>query len=243
MLRSITEFLTRYFYALLGVAAIVIVHIGFSRTYITPVLNGTFSGRKILHLHGAVFMAWLVLSTVQPLLIRKQKFVWHRRLGIGGFVLAAIITVFGFYLGISSVQISVSRGAAQEAKEFLIQPITDMILFAMFAALALRSVKNPEAHKRYIVLATLCILPAATARTFSLFTWWTQNALIDTILALLIMEVTLYIAILFDFLVKRKVHSVYLWGGLVVIFVHGLRDFAAKSELWMSAADWILKHT
>jgi hypothetical protein len=242
-MRTLSGFVTRYFYVLLGALAIVIVHIGFSRTYISPVFNGTFSGRKILHVHGVVFMAWLVLCTVQPLLIRQHKFTWHRRLGTAGFVLALIITFFGLYLGISAVHINVSRGAVQAAKEFLIIPITDMMLFATFAALALRSVHNPEAHKRYIVLATLSILPAATARTFSLFTWWTENPVIDTLLALLIMEITLYIAIVHDVVVKRKVHPVYLWGGLCILFIHGLRDFAAKSDLWMSISDWILKHT
>ena len=243
MLQSLSRFSLRYFYVLLGVVAIVIVHIGFSRSYISPVLNGSFGGRKILHVHGAIFMMWLVTSTVQPLLIQKKQFVWHRRVGVFGFVLAAVVTVFGLYIGISTIHISLAKGGGQAAKEFLLTPITDMMLFATFAALALRNVKNPEAHKRFIILATLAILPAATARTFSLFTWWTKNEVIDTLLALLIMEITLYIAVLHDWIVKRKVHPVYLWGGVIIIIIHAFRDYAAKSDFWISIADWILKYT
>ncbi|NOS94062.1 MAG: hypothetical protein HOP30_19265 [Cyclobacteriaceae bacterium] len=235
-----TRFIKRYFYVLLGIAAIVIVHIGFSRTYLAPVLSGTFSKRKILHVHGAIFMMWLVISTVQPFLVQMKQFQWHKRIGVLGFVLAGIMTLFGLYIGISASHIKISLGEEQAAKEFLFMPITDMILFATFAALALRSVKTPEAHKRYIVLTTLSILPAATVRTFSLFTWWTNNEVVDTLLALLIMEITLYLALVFDWAVERKIHPVYLWGGFWLIFVHALRDYAAKSDLWMAMADWVL---
>ncbi len=243
MLLKVTSFIKRYFYVLLGIAAIVIVHIGFSQTYLAPVLSGTFGKRKILHVHGAIFMLWLVVSTVQPFLIQKKQFQWHKRIGVLGFVLAGVMTLFGLYIGISTTHIKISQGAEQAAREFLFMPITDMILFATFAALALLSVKNPEAHKRYIVLTALSILPAATVRSFSLFTWWTNNEVVDTLLALLIMEVTLYLALIFDYVVNRKIHPVYFWGGSSLIIVHALRDFAAKSDLWMSMADWIINNT
>lgn len=243
MFPSIVLFVKRYFYVLLGILAIIIVHIGFSRTYLTPVLSGTFAKRKILHVHGAIFMLWLVISTIQPFLVQKKQFQWHKRIGVLGFVLAGVMTLFGLYIGISATHIKISHGAEQAAREFLFMPITDMILFATFAALALRSVKNPEAHKRYIVLTALSILPAATVRTFSLFTWWTDNEVIDTFLALLIMEITLYLALIFDWVVQKRIHPVYVWGGLSLIVVHAFRDFVAKSEAWMDVANWIIKNT
>jgi hypothetical protein len=118
-----------------------------------------------------------------------------------------------------------------------------MILFALFVVLAVRNVSNPEAHKRYIILATLSILPAATGRMFALFTWWTGNVVIDTMLGLLLMEVTLYLAILYDAIVKKKIHQVYIWGGLLVLIVHGFRNWVCATETWLSISNWILNNT
>src|ERR1041385_6427346 len=113
MRQTLTRFVSRYFYVLLGVVAILIVHIGFSRTYITPVFNGTFTGRKSLHVHGAIFMGWIVLSAVQPLLIQRKQFQWHRRIGVFGFALAAVVTLFGLYIGISTIH-KIGRASCRE---------------------------------------------------------------------------------------------------------------------------------
>lgn len=240
---TLSAFFRRYIYVLLGVAALVIVHIGFARTYISPVLNGTFAGRKVLHLHGAIFMAWVILTIVQPLLIQKKQIQLHRKIGVYGFVLGGLVTLMGLYIGITAAHTNVARDGEQAVKAFLLIPITDMILFALFVTLAIRNVKNPEAHKRYIILATLSILAAATGRTLALFSWWTGNEVVDTMLALLIMEVTLYAAIIYDIIVWKKIHPAYIWGGLLVLFVHAFRDWASHTQTWMSISNWIVNNT
>lgn len=76
-----------------------------------------------------------------------------------------------------------------------------------------------------------------------LFTWWTENAVADTLLALLFMEITLYLAIVYDIVVKKKIHPVYIWGGLLVLLTHGLRDWASKTDAWLSISSWIMNHS
>ncbi len=73
MNQSFRAFFRRYIYVFLGVVALVIVHMGFARTYISPVLSGAFTGRKVLHVHGAIFMAWVILCIVQPFLVQKKQ--------------------------------------------------------------------------------------------------------------------------------------------------------------------------
>jgi hypothetical protein len=242
MIHPFSNFIKRYIYVLLGVIAIVFVHVGFARTYVAHVLSGTFTGRKVLHLHGAIFMAWIVLCIVQPFLIQKKKFQLHRKIGVYGAVLGGLVTLMGIYIGISSAHVNMARDGEQVAKAFLLIPLTDMILFALFVFLAIRNVRNPEAHKRYIILATLSILPAATGRIFPLLTWWTGQAVVDTLLALLVMEITLYVAILYDVIAKKKIHPVYIWGGLLVVFVHAFRDWASKTDVWLTVSDWIVRN-
>lgn len=243
MIQSLANFFRRYIYVLLGVVALVMVHVGFGRTYIGPVLNGAFTGRKVLHVHGAIFMAWIVLCIVQPFLIQKKQIQLHRKIGVYGAVLGGLVTLMGIYIGITATHLNMARDGEQAAKAFLLIPLTDMILFPLFVTLAICNVKKPEAHKRYIILSTLSILPAATGRIFPLFTWWTGKPVVDTILALLFMEMTLYLGVIYDAIVKKKIHPVYIWGGLLVLFVHAFRDWASKTEAWLSVSDWIVSNT
>lgn len=242
MNQSLATFFRRYIYVLLGVAALTIVHIGFARTYIAPVLSGAYTGRKVLHVHGAIFMMWVILCIAQPLLIQRGQIQLRKKIGVYGAVLGGLVTLMGLYIGVSGAHANMARDGEQAVKAFLLIPITDMILFPLFVTLAILNVKNPESHKRYILLATLSILPAATGRILPLFSWWTGNVAIDTILALLIMEITLYMAIVYDIIVKKKIHPVYIWGGLLVLFIHAFRDWASKTETWLNISNWILSN-
>lgn len=243
MSQTLSTFFRRYIYVLLGVAALVIVHIGFARTYIAPVLSGTYTGRKVLHAHGAIFMAWVILCIVQPFLIQKKQIQLHRKIGVYGAVLGGLVTLMGLYIGISGAHTNMARDGEQAVKAFLLIPITDMILFPLFVTLAIRNVKNPESHKRYILLATLSILPAATGRIMPLFSWWTGNIVIDTVLELSIMEITLYLGIIYDIIVRKKIHPVYIWGGLLVLFIHAFRGWASNTETWLSISNWIVNNS
>ncbi len=49
----------------------------------------------IVHVHALAFVGWLVLLTVQVLLIRVRRADIHRKLGIAGAALAGIMLILG----------------------------------------------------------------------------------------------------------------------------------------------------
>lgn len=49
----------------------------------------------IVHVHGVVFVGWLVLLTTQVLLIRRRRADLHRKLGIAAMGLAALMVIVG----------------------------------------------------------------------------------------------------------------------------------------------------
>jgi uncharacterized membrane protein YozB (DUF420 family) len=230
----------RYGFVILGALALAFALFGFGRTYLLPMANGDYSGQLYLHIHGAVFFLWLILGVIQPMLIQNRKTSVHRKVGYFGFALGVLMVFIGLYVAFARVKFHIAGGAGESAKAFLLIPITDMILFATFIALAFRNVKNPQAHKRYIILSTLSILPAAFGRIFQLFTWWTENEWINSLLAISVMECTLYLGIAFDAITRRKVHPVYLWGGLIIIGVHLFRDPLSHTGWWLLLSEWLL---
>src|SRR6266700_7111740 len=89
----------RMFYVGIAALSAAIVFTGFSRTYY---LRGVFGRPEIgllRHLHGFLFTSWLVLLLVQVSLVAAKRTDIHRRLGVAGGVLAALMVVVGTVLG------------------------------------------------------------------------------------------------------------------------------------------------
>ena len=76
-----------FFFSGMAVLVLVTVFLGFARTYY---LAGVFKADPLpplLHVHGAVFSAWIVLLIVQVSLVAADRVDLHRRLGLMGFCL------------------------------------------------------------------------------------------------------------------------------------------------------------
>ena len=234
--RKAARFTSRYFYAGVGVLALLFTLAGFSGTYLIPVSTGTFAGRMIHHVHGSVYFLWLVFVIVQPILVRSHKIRIHKRLGYLGFVLAMGMVIVGITLAVSSARLKVLSGAdVFETKSFLILPFTDMFFFATFIGLALLHLSDGAAHKRLMVLATLAILPPAFGRMFPLL-GMTEFTPANILVALLLQQSILFLGMLHDRLTTKKIHPVYLWGGISMLVIHLTRIPLGNTRLWQSMA-------
>ncbi len=117
----------------------------------------------IIHVHALAFVGWLVVLTIQTLLIRRGRHDLHKKLGFAAMGLAAIMIVVGpataFYMQ------RYHWGTPDSDPAFLAVQLTDILAFAggfVTAAFVLRG--DPSAHKRLILLATLYISDAGSAR-------------------------------------------------------------------------------
>jgi hypothetical protein len=98
------------FYFAMAVAMCVVVFIGFGPSFY---LNAYFaeplglpplrSLSSIIVVHGLVFTSWMIMLMLQTGLVVEGQVRWHRRLGIGGAVLAAAVVVFGTAAQLASV--------------------------------------------------------------------------------------------------------------------------------------------
>ena len=86
----------------------------------------------IVHFHAVAFVGWLVLFTVQVALIRTARADIHRRLGIAGAVLAAMMVVLG---PATALVVDAARFTATGVTpEFLAVQFTDILAFAGLTA-------------------------------------------------------------------------------------------------------------
>ena len=140
---------TRRFYVGMAIAIAITVFAGFSRSYFLKAWYGTPELGRLLHVHGLVFTTWVLFFLAQTTLVASGKTYLHRRMGIGGAVLAALVLIVGTTVAIMRVKSGKpSPIPGVPALSFLAIPLFDMIVFAILVGSALYFRRRLEAHKR-----------------------------------------------------------------------------------------------
>jgi hypothetical protein len=224
-------------YVVIAVIALMTTLAGFSFTYFVPLTSGTFTGRSMLHVHGIMYFAWLLLFILQPALVRAGNTQLHRQIGVAGFVLAGFMVIMGIAVAVTGARIN-SPGlivGGLQAKQFMLIPFTDMLLFTIFLAFSLANLKKYETHKRLMVLATLSLIPAAIGRITAMM------GVTNPALIILATESLLVGVVLQELYATRKLHPAYKWGAALMLVVHLVRFPLAGSEAWTKFAEWLIR--
>src|SRR3954468_16813865 len=99
-----------WFYVVMAMVAVAAVATGFSTTYFIPMAGGTFAGPPVAHVHGLLFMAWIGMMLVQPMLVRQRRSGVHRKLGLIALPLAAAMAISGLGVGMFAVSRDLAAG-------------------------------------------------------------------------------------------------------------------------------------
>ena len=100
----------RRLYLWVAVLFPLIVLAGFARAYyLKPLFNTPAIPGFLVHLHGAVLTAWVVLFVTQVWLVASRRTKVHQSLGVWGSVLAALVLIVGVATALAAAS-SVSMG-------------------------------------------------------------------------------------------------------------------------------------
>jgi uncharacterized membrane protein YozB (DUF420 family) len=206
----IEQWKDRAFYTGMAVAVIATIYRGFARSYF---LRGQYFSTPlapIAKLHGAVFLSWVLLFLVQTVLVARRRRDFHRRLGIVGAVLAGGIVVVGTAIAVVSMRHNFGSGN-EGALSFFAIPVGDMLVFPILVAAAFAWRRQPEAHKRLMLLATISILDAAVAR------WPVAIMAKGPVAFFAVTDLFIAVGVVFDVASRRRVHRTYVWGVLLIV--------------------------
>lgn len=220
----------RRLYILAAIVTPLIVLAGFARTYYLKPFFGTPDlPSRIVHLHGIVMTAWVLLFITQVSLVATRRTRVHQRLGIAGGVLAALVVI----VGILTALLAAARGQSPgpPALAFLVVPLGDMLIFSVLIGLALYFRRKLPVHKRLMLLAAINLLTPAIARIpLSFITNGGPLAffgLTDLVLLGFVAD---------DTVKHRRLHPVFLWGSIFIIAMQPLRLLLAGTTVWMNFA-------
>ena len=222
----------RRFFAWLAGSIVLLVFVGFSRTYYLHSLFRTPKLSIFLHVHAAVMTGWIVLFAVQTFLIASNRTRTHRALGTFGAGYAVLVVVMG-----CTATVLASRREVLAHSQFvsgfltvLALELTQMLLFASLIASGIWLRNRAGYHKRLMLLATFCILPNPIVRLF-IWAGFGSNIVILSFWASLVAAV-----VLIDSMRNRKLHPAFAIGATSAVAFLYIAYFGSLTPLWQRLA-------
>lgn len=225
--------LTRHpkFFPILSSLLIVFVFLGFAPTYyMRPANAGAIPA--YLQIHGAAMTAWYVLLLLQTTLIAMRRRAVHRRLGVAGAVIAAVIVSLNPMVVVWSVAHQAPGTPLELTALIVIGDLLVMAIFAILAALAIHWRRYPETHSRMLMLASIAVAGPALGR-LSLNLAGTPFPGLITLMLLPLLVVA------HDRVLTKRVHPVSAWGTAAIIGSLVLSIAIANSPAGPAIVRWL----
>lgn len=213
-----------------------IILIGFAPSYYLKGAVLAHLPSLLVHLHGAVFSSWILLFVVQSCLVSAGNIRLHRKLGVLGAILAALMVI----LGILAVFGALRRGALIPSfftpASFLVENVLGMIVFGIYVAIAIRQRNNPPVHKRLLLIANAMLLSPAIGRmTFPVIVHY--PFLVGVIPIAMVASI-----FVFDLLTRKRLLAVTVIGGLLFVVFPPVTGGIAKTQLAQHITYWAQHH-
>jgi hypothetical protein len=213
-----------------------VIFIGFAPTYY---LKGLFGTRplpsNLVHLHGLVMTAWVVLFVVQVRLISAKQVRLHQTLGYAGIGLATLILMTGLPTALRAAKYgSTAAPAGIPPLSFMIVPVADLVMFALFFGAAVICRRRPADHKRLMLLTAINYIPPAIARIpiaalQSLGPLWFFG--FPTAIALL--------CVVLDARRHGRVNKIFVLGTVLLLVSYVARMALMGTQAWINVATWL----
>jgi hypothetical protein len=213
------------FFSGMAIVILGIVMLGFARTYY---LAGTIHAplpSATIHIHAVVFSSWILLLLAQTSLVTSGQVGWHRQLGVLGAVIVFMMIVLGVAAALDTQKRHTSIPGVQPAEILAVQ-FVELSVFAVLVAKGIAARRDAPAHKRLMLLSVICLMgPAISRWPFAVIA--SRPPLIGFVIDLLLLSLLAY-----DWLTRRKIHRVTIWGSLLIFIAVPLGFALSNIPAW-----------
>lgn len=232
-IQKLRGLVARYFYLFMSVLIAAIVVYGFSHTVNRFLIHAVPVRPWILYLHATVFSGWIIFFILQSTLVRVRQVKVHRTLGWFGAALATAMVVIGLSTAYTMDRFNILHFHETRQSPFLAIQLQDMGSFAILFALAVLWRKKPEWHRRFVLMASCTLMSAAFARFPA----------IPLHLVYHCVEALIFLGVLRDLFVNRRIHAAYLYVLPTLIVTHAiaLHLYFTAPARWVRITDAILR--
>ena len=224
------------FYLYMAIGLNIVCFWGFFGTYFGPLLAGTkavfthpVDQPAIVHVHGWSFFLWYALLLAQVVLINIGSRSLHRLFGQASMALVAVAFVTGCIIIPVNIYLGVRVTGSPVWPWFGLMILAAVFMFLIFYLLAFKHRRNPEFHKRYMIVASVAALGAAMFRILGQIRGPDLlNIPIGNVLPVLF----LVVALLRDWRVEGRPHRVYVVGFVAFVVVNALTISLPHTSIW-----------
>ena len=226
----------RLFYTGMAAVLLIIVFLGFSRTYYLRPAFHPEPLQALLHVHGFVFTLWIALFITQTTLIATRRTRTHMRLGVAGGVLAVLMLIIGTLTALVRAKSFAPPPGFSSPLVFLTIPLGDMLGFAILVGAAFYYRRRLDIHKRLMLLATIGLLPAAIARLPYLMPY-------GPIAFFGLTDLLIVPCLVYDVVTRGRPHRATVLAGAFIIISHVLRVPIGNTRAWIAFATRLTQWT
>jgi hypothetical protein len=159
-------------------------------------------------IHGTLFTCWIILFATQTVLIGSKRLPLHKQIGQAITPLYAAIVAYGLFIGWLGAKHGFHDVPFGDSVSFSAIPWLVILTFALLAWLGIHERRDPQRHKRLMLLATIILSDAGIARV-ALFHTFLPPWLSPTVFMVIPL-------VIWDLATLGKVHRTTLFGGLLV---------------------------
>lgn len=190
----------------------------------------------LVHLHGLVFSAWVMLFMVQAGLISAGKRHIHRQLGLFGVLLVAIMIPLAIAVGIAGIDRPLTAPPGIDPLAWAALPLLDVPVFGglIIAALAMRH--RSDVHKRLMLVAMIDMVQPSAGRLIGMS--GVPGEAVGPLSGLVVV-LLLVVLIVRDWLVTRRFHPAAMIGSAIVVARIALTPVIWSTPAWMDFARWL----
>ena len=245
-----TAHATPQFYVWMSGICLAIAVLGFMPSYFVPLARGHFSGEPVVHIHGMILFAWVLLFFTQSLLVARGRVMAHRSWGMLGVSIATAMV----FIIVTLVSLRISQasapgqppGTAFAVRAFEWPIISELLFFVPVFTWAIVTVRKPQTHKRLLLLATVSMLGAPIGRWFILLLAPPRGPVIPGQVSVppvgvlippaLVGDLLIVAAIIYDWRTRGRPHPAYLIGGAIMVLMQVTAVPVAESGAWQVVA-------
>ena len=188
----------------------------------------------LVHVHGALMTAWVALFIVQVSLVIAGRVDLHRRLGVVGFALLALILIIAVPTTIMATRLGGHHmpGPALPGLALVSAAFAE---FVTLGSLGLFYRRRSDIHKRLMVLATFAAVDAGVARLPFDFLDSLGKVHMAT-------DLVLCAVIVIDTVRHRRLHPAFFWGAVFLFTAQMLSAWISGTAWWLHVAQGIMSN-
>lgn len=231
-----------FYYALMLLA---VVLLGFSPSFFARFAFQQEGMPLYLHLHGALLTGWFVLLVTQALLVRNANTALHRQLGQFFAVYGLLVVVGSLMATLNFVPRELGGGTSFDMDMADVNPqqavgipfltfatalvcfnIASVVGFALLLGLAVLLRETADAHKRFVLFASVSIIAPAVARISRIVAGTEQGPIIPVGLLMFVLAMVVH-----DYWQQKKLHRATLISVGILVAINAAAGLIALSSV------------